>query len=156
MTNLLPQIPEPTTDPNSMLAALRAIRGAIQTLALNAAGNAATQIFALASSVGQVAALAATTSAGADATVAFTLSASSRVLVLFSYTGLAASAAGTLILSVDGNDLVTVPLAITGGNAYPQTAFTLIGNMGAGPHSISVRTSTGLSGFSVAVIGSTR
>jgi hypothetical protein len=140
----------------SMLATLRVMRQSLQTLALNATGQAASQIFALASSVGKVAALNAETSTGADATVNFTLASASGVLVLFSYTNIAASAAGNMIVSVDGADLVTVPLAITGGNAYPQTAFTFVGNLGPGLHSAAVRASTGLTGFSIAVVGSTR
>lgn len=153
---LLPQIPDPSSDPNSMLATIRLLRQAMQTLSLNAAGSSTAAIFTVAASEGKTAAMAGNVSTGTDATASFTLSAPSGVVVLFSYTGAAASAAGNLILAVDGSDLVTLPLAIIAGNAYPQTGFTFIGNLGPGPHSVSVRTSTGLSGFSIAVIGSKR
>lgn len=160
MTRVLAQIPDPTPDTAGMLNTLRALRETVHILSGNAygsgPGSGTDQLFARAATVGRTAASAATVDAGADATVQFTLTAPSDIIVAFGNTGIAASAAGNLIVSVDGNDTVTVPLAITGGNAYPMSAFTLISNLGIGPHSITVRASTGITGMSIAVIGSTR
>lgn len=150
---LLSQIPEP--DENNLVSVVRSIRDAIHTLGMDAQGQLRDPIFAKSDGIGHIAALAAMTSSGTDATVQFSLIAPANVCVIFGFTGFASSAAGSLLATIDNAQVAAVAIPISSGNALPFTAVAFGGNIGSGPHTASVTSTTGLSGFTIAVIGST-
>jgi len=149
----LTMVPQPMADLASLQAAVAVLKHNMDIITSNAGGDASSQIFALAGQTGKLTGWGSNSSTGALCSIQFTLSASSIVLLTFGYTGIATSAAGNLQAVLDGGTVSVIPLARTGGSAYPLQGSAVLANVGSGLHNLSVNTTTGLSGLYATIIG---
>lgn len=145
----LPTIPAFTSDAKSLAGAMKQVQQALQILANNQEStNPAFQIFALAGSSGKLVGFGSNVHTTA-ATVNLYLPAPANVLVFGNYQGGDTSATKNLLLTLDGNQVMSVAIPAISGVLTPQMLSTQLLGLGAGTHVLALTASATLTGFNL-------
>lgn len=146
MTAKFPSIPDPSTDPASMLATILALRDVVRQLV-----KAQDDVAAIPLSTYR----AAKVSVGGSATVSVIPIVKSDAFIFAQWLGPpeAAGSDGVLTLTLDGILYASSSIATVGGRAVPTSLVANVPELTPGIHTFTVASSIGLHNFALSVLG---